>query len=88
MGEVRGGMDEEMQEGDEMGGERWVDAGEKMVGFLFCCCRFLPVAPSREWLLAAGNKKKFFIMITGAYGTCSQSLQNGGRGQKGDWKRG
>lgn len=58
MGEVRGRMDEEMQqqEDDEMGGERWVDAGEKMVGFFFFFCRFLPVAPSREWLLAAGKK--------------------------------
>lgn len=35
-----------------------------MVGFF---CRFLPVAPSRKQLLAAGNKK-VFIMITGAYG--------------------
>lgn len=37
---------------------------EKMVIFF---CRFLPVAPSREQLLAAGNKK-VFIKITGAYG--------------------
>lgn len=50
---------------------------EKMV---VACCRFLPVAPSREQLLAAGNKTglqddNWCIWRT----TRSLCLQNGGR---------
>lgn len=55
-------------------GVEWVSAGKKTLVYWLAGRGFLPAAPPGEQLLAAGNRKKDFIMITVAYGQSSTHM--------------